>query len=152
MGNENFTRELLDENSPTKKVIGFTVGAWDLLHAGHIIFLKEARNRCDKLIVGLHINPSIQHTTKKKPIQSVVERMLQLEGCRWVDGVFPYETEEDLELILRIGNFDVRFLGSDYFNKEDLITGIDLCHIEYISREHHFSSSELRNRIVKEDW
>lgn len=133
-----------------KYEIGFTAGAFDLLHAGHILMLKECKNYCNELIVGLHTDPSIDRSFKNKPVQTTYERYIQLTGCKYVDGIIPYDTEKDLENILATQNFNVRFVGEDYFDKP--ITGSDICKIKdikilYITRLHNYSSTELRNRI-----
>lgn len=130
---------------------GFTCGAFDLLHAGHILMLKEARQQCDYLIVGLHTDPSIERPHKNKPIQSLKERLIQLEGCRYVDQVVSYQTEHEMHQLLRILGINVRIVGQEYKNIE--LSGRDLCNqlgikIYYNDRSHNYSSSELRNRII----
>ena len=125
---------------------GFICGAWDLLHAGHVLALKECKNHCDYLIVGLHIDPSIERKEKNKPIQSVFERMVQLQGCKYVDKIIMYETENELEKILCSLNIDKRFLGSDYISGKN-ITAKDAIEIVFINRNHNYSSTELRERI-----
>ena len=127
------------------KDIGFTCGAWDLLHAGHIIFLQECAARCDQLIVGLHTDPTIDRPEKNKPIQSTFERWVQLFYVKGISSIIPYDTEHDLTLILASNNIDVRFLGSEYIDKP--ITGNLSVPVEYIDRNHSYSSSELRKRI-----
>ena len=139
-----------------KKIIrGFTAGAWDLLHAGHVTFLIQAKAECDQLCVGLHYNPALENDDKNKPIQSVYERFIQLAGCTAVDRIIPYETEDDLINILATGNFKKRFLGSDYEQTvygAPTITGRDLCvrrniELVFLPRLHNYSSTELRARI-----
>lgn len=130
--------------------VGFTASAFDLLHAGHILMLQEAKEVCDHLVVGLHVDPSQGNAQKNKPIQSLVERYIQLDACKYIDEIFVYETEEDLLLILSTLRPDVRIIGEDYQEKD--FTGKKLCqelgiHIHYNSRKHNFSSSELRERI-----
>lgn len=130
--------------------VGFTCGAFDLFHAGHNIFLRDAKEYCDYLIVGLQTDPTIDRPQKNKPVQTIYERYVQLKNCTWVDDVIPYETEADLLNVLATNNIDVRFLGSDYLHKD--FTGNDLCQsmnmeIHFINRLHDFSSSELRKRI-----
>jgi len=125
--------------------IGFTCSAFDLLHTGHIAMLKEAKNQCDYLIVGLHTDPTIDRPQKNKPIQSTFERYLQLEGCKYVDQIIPYDTEKDLVDLLNIIKPHVRIVGEEYETKE--FTGKDLVPIYYNSRGHNFSSSSLRERI-----
>ena len=130
--------------------IGFTCSCFDLLHAGHIIMLQYAKRRCDKLIVGLQSDPTIDRPdTKNKPIQSLEERQIQLEAVRYVDEVFTYDTEEDLYKKLLFINPDVRILGSDYIGKS--FTGDDLdIKIYYHDRNHNYSTTNLRKKIVSE--
>ena len=130
--------------------IGFTCSCFDLLHAGHIIMLQYAKRRCDKLIVGLQTDPTIDRPdTKNKPIQSLEERQIQLEAVRYVDEVFTYDTEEDLYKKLLDINPDVRILGSDYIGKS--FTGDDLdIEIYYHERKHNYSTTNLRGKIVSE--
>ena len=126
--------------------VGFTCGAWDLFHAGHVLFLKEAKSHCDRLVVGLHTNPNIDRASKNVPVQTTYERYIQLMGCRHVDEIVPYDTELDLLNVLSTMKFHVRFLGTDYENKA--FTGDNvLLDIIYIDRSHNYSTSELRNRI-----
>lgn len=125
---------------------GFTASAFDLFHSGHVLFLEECKNNCDRLIVGLHVNPAIQREGKNRPVQTVFERYIQLAGCWYVDEIIVYETEQDLLHILQTRSIDVRFLGSDYKDRTD-ITGLDLVPITYIDRKHNWSSTELRERI-----
>ena len=130
---------------------GFTCGAFDLLHPGHVHFIHEARKRCDFLIVGLHTDPTIDRPeSKNKPIQSVFERYLQLDGLSCVDLIVPYDTERDLVNMMATLNIQARFVGSDYDGKR--ITGEDICgqrgiDILYIPRLHDFSSTSLRERL-----
>ena len=133
--------------------IGFTCGAFDLFHAGHNIFLRDAKNYCDRLVVGLHTDPTIDRPEKNKPIQTIYERYVQLKNCSWVDEIIPYETEADLLNVIATNDIDVRFLGDDYLYKN--FTGNDLCNrknisIIFLDRSHNFSSTELRKRIAKE--
>jgi len=130
--------------------IGFTAGAFDLLHAGHIHFLIKCKDMCDALIVGLHTDPSIDRPEKNKPLQSVYERYVQLDGCRAVDKIIPYDTEKDLINMIACEKMDVRFLGSDYINSR--FTADELCKqmqidVVFIPRLHDFSSSSLRKRM-----
>lgn len=138
---------------PSKnKKIGFTCGAMDLLHAGHVLMLKECRGQCDFLIVGLQKDPSITDASyrgkkKDKPIETLKERKIRLEGCRYVDKIFIYKTEEDLYKLIKKINPDVRFLGADWKNK--YATGQELTEkVIYNSRNHNYSSSNLRKRIM----
>jgi glycerol-3-phosphate cytidylyltransferase len=134
------------------KKIGITFSTFDMLHAGHIAMLSEAKNHCDYLICGLQTDPTIDRPdTKNKPIQSIVERQIQLAACRYVDEVVVYQTEQDLIDLLLILPLDVRVLGVEYEDKE--YTGRSECfqrEIECIfnPRDHSFSSSSLRKRVV----
>ena len=130
--------------------IGFTCSCFDLLHAGHIIMLQYAKRRCDKLIVGLQTDPTIDRPdTKNKPIQSLEERKIQLEAVEYVDEVFTYDTEEELYKKLLDIKPDVRILGSDYIGKS--FTGDDLdIKIYYHDRNHNYSTTNLRKKIVSE--
>ena len=125
---------------------GFIAGAHDLLHAGHLATLEEAKSQCDYLIVGLHSDPTIDRPQKNRPVQTVYERFVQLKGCKFVDEIIPYDTEEDLVNMLQMVKPDVRFLGEDYRGQP--FTGSELAiKIIYTSRRHNFSSSGLRKRI-----
>ena len=125
---------------------GFTCGALDLLHAGHVMMLKECKAQCDFLIVGLQVDPSIDRPEKHKPIETIEERMIRLKGCRYVDKIVVYETELDLFYLLKETKPDVRFLGEDWKGKE--FTGDSLpIKIIYNSRNHNYSSSNLIQRI-----
>jgi glycerol-3-phosphate cytidylyltransferase len=130
------------------KKIGFTCSCFDLFHAGHIMMLKEAKSICDYLIVGLQTDPTIDRPEKNKPVQSVFERFVQLDACKWVDEVVVYATEKDLLDILHSYPINVRVVGNEY--KEKDFTGKDLEHIEiyYNSRKHSFSTTELRKRVI----
>jgi glycerol-3-phosphate cytidylyltransferase len=137
------------------KKIGITFSAWDLLHAGHIAMLAEAKNHCDYLIAGLQTDPTIDRPdTKNKPVQSIVERQIQLSSCRFVDEVVVYQTEQDLVDLLLILPVDVRILGVEYEQKdftgkkECLEKGIELV---FNSRDHSFSSSSLRKRVTESE-
>lgn len=129
---------------------GFTASCFDLLHAGHVLMLKEARANCDYLIVGLQTDPTIDRPEKNKPIQSVTERFIQLSGVKYVDEIVVYATETDLSEIIRGFNLNVRFVGEEYKDKD--FTGKQYCldnsiEIYYNNRRHSFSSSELRSRM-----
>ncbi len=138
-------------NIPEKGMrIGITFSAFDLLHAGHIKMLEDAKRQCDYLICGLQTDPTIDRPEKNKPVQTVVERYIQLKGCKYVDQIVPYATEQDLEDILRSFNIDVRIVGDEY--REKSFTGRTYCEekgveLYFNSRDHRFSSSGLR-RIV----
>ena len=127
--------------------IGFTCSCFDLLHAGHILMLKDAKAQCDKLIVGLQTDPTIDRKEKNKPIQSYEERYIQLQAVKYVDGILRYETENDLYKMLYELMPDVRILGSDYEHK--YFTGIDIQGIDiyFHKRDHDYSSSLLRKKI-----
>jgi glycerol-3-phosphate cytidylyltransferase len=132
--------------------IGFTCSTFDLLHAGHISMLEEAKLNCEYLICGLQSDPTIDRPEKNKPIQSLLERQLQLRAVRFVDEIVVYETEEDLLKILKLRPIDIRFVGSEYIDKEFTGKGYALGNMElfYNKRHHDFSSSELRERIIKD--
>ena len=128
------------------KIRGFTAGAMDLLHAGHILMLKECKAKCDYLIVGLHTDPTIDRPFKNKPIETVEERTIRLQGCKYVDKILTYDTEADLYNLLKELKPDVRFVGEDWKGKH--FTGDELpIKVVYNSRDHDFSSSNLRMRI-----
>jgi len=128
--------------------IGFTCGAFDLLHAGHVVMLKEARENCDHLIVGLQTDPTIDRQEKNTPVQSVYERFTQLTAIKYVDEVIPYDTERSLIDLLESTPINVRFIGEDYIDKS--FTGDDLpIKIYYTNRKHSFSSSGLRRRVTQ---
>lgn len=130
------------------KKVGFTCSCFDLFHAGHIMMLKEAKSNCDYLIVGLQTDPTIDRPEKNKPIQSVFERFVQLDACKYVDEVIVYATETELLDILRSYPIDVRIVGDEYADKQ--FTGKDLnMEIYYNRREHSFSTTELRGRVIK---
>ncbi len=134
--------------------IGITFSAFDLLHAGHIKMLEEAKAQCDYLIVGLQTDPTIDRPSKNMPTQSVVERYIQLKGCKFVDEIVPYATEADLEDILRSFKIDVRILGDEYAN--DNFTGRDYClekgiELYFNKRDHRFSSSSLRKEVAQKE-
>lgn len=126
---------------------GFIAGAFDLLHAGHILAFKEAKKYCDFLIVGLQVDPSIQRKFKNKPVQGILERQIQLNGCEDVDQIVVYETEKDLEIILANFDIDIRFLDENYFNDQESITGKEIVKIKYLPRQHPYSSTRLRKKL-----
>jgi glycerol-3-phosphate cytidylyltransferase len=134
------------------KRIGITFSTFDMLHAGHIAMLSEAKNHCDYLICGLQTDPTIDRPdTKNYPIQSIVERQIQLSACRYVDEVVVYQTEQDLRDLLLILPVDVRILGIEYANND--FSGKEECfdrgiELVFNSRDHSFSSSSLRKRVV----
>lgn len=132
--------------------IGFTCSTFDLFHAGHIIMLKEAREQCDHLIVGLQTDPTIDRPdTKNRPVQSIFERYVQLQACKYVDEIVVYATEKDLVDILLSYPINVRILGEEYEHKQ--FTGRQECIMKGIEfhfnkREHTFSTTELRQRVI----
>ena len=140
-------------DTKTKDIkVGITFSSFDLLHAGHIKMLEEAKRQCDYLICGLQTDPTIDRPDKNKPSQTVVERYIQLKGCKFVDEIVPYTTEQDLEDILTSFKIDVRIIGEEYVSKD--FTGRDYCEksgiqIFFNKRDHRFSSSGLR-KIVSE--
>ena len=128
--------------------IGFTCGSFDLLHAGHVVMFEEAKENCDFLIVGLQTDPTLDRSDKNKPIQSIYERYIQLYGLKWIDEVIPYDRETCLMDILNTKKIDVRFVGEEYKDKQ--FTGSHLpIEIYYTSRQHTFSSTELRDSVTR---
>ena len=128
--------------------VGFVAGAFDLLHAGHVHLLRQCALNCDFLIIGLHVDPSIERKSKNKPVESVFEREIRLEGCEYVDKVIVYETENDLSLMLRYIRPDVRFLGNEYIenHKDRPITDRDSIPLVYVDSL-PIHSSDLRKRV-----
>ena len=132
--------------------IGITFSAFDLFHAGHVIMLKEAKEHCDHLIVGLQTDPSIDRPhTKNMPVQRLFERFVQLEACKYVDEIIPYTTEKEVLDIMLSYPIDVRIIGEEYIDKD--FSGKEICQqkgieIVYNSRKHTFSTTELRTRIA----
>ena len=134
--------------------IGFTCSTFDLLHAGHVTMLEEAKRHCDFLIVGLQNDPTEDRPEKNKPVQSIVERQIQLAAVKYVDEIVIYNTEQDLMDLLLTLPIDVRILGDEYKNKD--FTGKDIAKqrgskIIYNGRDHSFSSSSLRKRVALAD-
>ena len=134
--------------------IGFTCSTFDLLHAGHVAMLRDAKRECDFLIVGLQNDPTEDRPEKNKPVQSIVERQIQLAAVKYVDEIFIYNTEQDLIDLLLTLPIDVRVLGVEYKNKD--FTGKDIAKqrgskIVYNGRDHSFSSSSLRKRVINAD-
>ena len=133
---------------------GITFSTFDLFHAGHVKMLEEANSQCDYLIVGLQLDPSIDRPNKNKPTQSVIERYVQLRGCKYVDEIIPYITEEDLVDVLSSFKIDLRIIGEEYKDKE--FTGKEYCKkkgikIFYNKREHRFSSTALRKKVSESE-
>ena len=130
--------------------VGFTCSAFDLLHAGHVQMLRDAKDQCDYLICGLQVDPTLDRPEKNQPIQSIVERYTQLKAVSYVDEIIPYSTEEDLEDILSMYHLNIRILGEEYRDKD--FTGKDICRkrdidLHFNKRDHRFSSSGLRKRV-----
>lgn len=133
--------------------VGFTCSTFDLLHAGHVMMLREAKTICDYLIVGLQTDPTIDRPEKNKPVQTLLERYIQLNAIEYVDEIVPYQTEQDLEDILNMFPINVRILGEEYKNGK--FTGRATCakrgiELYYNKRDHRFSSSDLRERVSNE--
>lgn len=127
--------------------VGFTCSCFDLFHAGHIMMLREAKSVCDYLIVGLQTDPTIDRPEKNLPIQSIFERHVQLQACKYVDEIVMYATEKDLTDVLTSYSIDVRIIGEEYKLKP--FTGKSLpMEYYYNKRSHNFSTTELRNRIM----
>jgi glycerol-3-phosphate cytidylyltransferase len=147
----NHIRKLKDDG----KKIGITFSTFDMLHAGHIAMLAEAKNHCDYLIAGLQTDPTIDRPdTKNKPVQSIVERYVQLSAVKFVDEIIVYDTEKDLEDLLMFLPITIRVIGEEYRDKA--FTGKNICEdrgikIFYNSRTHRFSSSELRQRTYQSE-
>ena len=134
-------------------IVGLTCSTFDLLHAGHVQMLREAKEHCEYLICGLQIDPSIDRPKKNSPIQTVVERYTQLKAVSYVDEIIPYATEEDLKDILQMYHIDIRILGDEYREKD--FTGKDICKrrdiaLYFNKRDHRFSSSDLRKRVTEQ--
>ena len=132
--------------------VGFTCSTFDLFHAGHVAMLQEAKTVCDYLIIGLQNDPTLDRNTKNKPVQTIIERQMQLRGNKYVDEVWVYNTEKDLEDLLLILPINVRILGVEYEGKE--FTGREICHkrnidLYFNGRDHSFSSSSLRKRVYE---
>lgn len=132
--------------------VGITCSTFDLLHAGHIKMLEEAKNNCEYLIVALQTDPTIDRPEKNKPAQSLVERYIQLKGCKYVDEIVPYQTEKELEEIFKSFDIDVRIIGVEYKDKD--FTAKDICinrgiKFHYNKRDHDFSSTNLRKTIYQ---
>lgn len=129
-------------------IVGFTCSCFDLFHAGHIMMLKECKENCDYLIVGLQTDPTIDRPEKNKPVQSVFERFVQLQACKYVDEIVVYATEKELIDVLLSYKINTRFVGEEYADKN--FTGKNLGHpIFYNSRKHSFSTTELRHRVIE---
>ena len=131
--------------------VGITFSSFDLLHAGHIAMLREAKEQCDYLICGLQTNPNIDRKEKNSPVQTIVERQVQLAAVKYVDEIIVYESEKDLEDILEMYHIDIRILGDEYRDKD--FTGKDICkkrsiQLYFNKRDHRFSSTALRQQVL----
>lgn len=131
-------------------IVGFTCSSFDLLHAGHVAMLRDAKAHCDYLICGLQVDPSLDRDYKNSPVQTIVERYTQLNAVGYVDEIIPYLTEQDLEDILSMYQIDLRIMGEEYRDLD--FTGKDICRkrgiqLYFNERSHRFSSSGLRDRV-----
>jgi glycerol-3-phosphate cytidylyltransferase len=136
----------------SKGTVGLTASTFDLLHAGHCSMLREAKEHCDYLICALQVDPSVDRAEKNAPVQTLVERWMQLQSVKYVDEIIPYQTEEDLKDILQMFDLDLRIIGQEYKSKK--FTGRDICsqrniEIYYNKRDHRFSTSDLRKRVYE---
>ena len=132
------------------KKIGVTCSTFDLFHAGHVIMLEEAKRQCDYLIAAIQVDPTIDRKSKNKPVQSIIERQIQVSSCKHVDEIIVYSTEKELEDIFMALPIDIRILGEEY--KDTDYTGKDICmkrgiELHFNKRDHFFSSSDLRQRV-----
>jgi glycerol-3-phosphate cytidylyltransferase len=132
------------------KRTGITCSTFDLFHAGHVIMLEEAKRQCDYLIAAIQVDPTLDRSTKNKPVQSIIERQIQVAACKHVDEIIVYSTEKELEDIFMALPIDVRIMGEEYRDKE--YTGKEICEkrkiqIHFNKRDHFFSSSDLRLRV-----
>lgn len=128
-------------------IVGFTCGSFDLLHSGHALMLKEAKTHCDRLIVGLQSDPTLDRSEKNKPVQDLDERLIMLKSIRWVDDVRVYNTESELIELIKNVNPDVRIIGADWRGKQ--FTGYELpVRVVFNTRDHSYSTSSLRERVM----
>ena len=139
---------ILNWVSDMKYKIGFTCGAFDLCHAGHMLMFEEVKNQCDHLIVGLQNDPSVDRPLKNKPVQSIVERQIQLHAIKYIDDVIVYNTEADLLDLLKTLPISVRFIGEDHKFKDYTGKDLSLHPVVFNSRMHSFSTSDLRSRVL----
>ena len=154
MSDKVYTRQqliqILKQERARQRVVVTTNGCFDLLHAGHILMLKDAKKQCDNLIVGLQTDPTIDRPEKNQPIQSFEERKIQLEAIKYIDKIITYSTEKELYELLRKINPDIRILGTDYIDQS--FTGDDLdIKIHYHKRSHDYSTSSLRKKIYLDE-
>ena len=144
--NVNIGENVITANSPYKKKVGFTCGAFDLLHTGHALMLAEAREQCEYLVVAVQSDPSIDRIQKNRPVQSYEERIIMVNAIKFVDEVVLYDTEEDLVSLLKDIMPDIRVVGADWEGKE--FTGHELpIEVYFNSRDHGYSTSDLRRRV-----
>ncbi len=136
----------MSEANMHTKIIGFTASTFDLLHAGHIAMLREAKTQCDYLICALQIDPTLDRPEKNKPVQTIVERFVQLQAVKYVDEIIPYTTEYELDTILQNYNIDIRILGDEYKGRDFTGSYLDM-EYHYNKRTHGYSSTELRERV-----
>ena len=129
--------------------VGITAGSFDLFNAGHVLMLKDAKDQCDYLIVALQTDPTIDRKEKNKPIQTMYERFVQLDACKYVDKIIPYETEDDLYTLIMNTDVDIRIIGNEYRNEDFTAREVGL-EIYYNARNHQWSTTELRERIANE--
>lgn len=134
--------------------VGIVASSFDLLHAGHIMMLREAKSKCDHLIAAIQTDPTIDRPEKNKPVQTIVERYIQLSAVKYVDEIIVYTTEQDLEDILEMYPIDIRVLGEEYRDKD--FTGREICkrrgiQLYFNKRDHRFSSSDLRKRVTNKE-
>jgi glycerol-3-phosphate cytidylyltransferase len=128
-------------------IVGFTCGSFDLLHTGHALMLEEAKTHCDRLIVGLQSDPTLDRPEKNKPVQSLQERIIMIKSIRWVDEVHIYNTEAELIELIKLLNPAVRIVGADWKGKQ--FTGYDLpIRVVFNTRDHSYSTSSLRERVL----
>jgi len=126
--------------------VGITFSAFDLLHAGHVAMLRESKQQCDYLVAGLQLDPTIDRPEKNKPVQTFMERYIQLSAVKYVDEIIPYETEEEWLALLNHLPVDIRIIGEDYYKKD--FTGKDVVPLHYNKRRHDFSTTKLRDKVV----
>ena len=134
--------------------IGIVASSFDLLHAGHIMMLREAQSKCDHLIAAIQTDPTVDRPEKNTPVQTIVERYIQLSAVKYVDEIIVYTTEQDLEDILEMYPIDIRVLGEEYRDKD--FTGREICkrrgiQLYFNKRDHRFSSSDLRKRVTNKE-
>jgi glycerol-3-phosphate cytidylyltransferase len=133
--------------------IGFNCSSFDLFHAGHVTMLKMEKEMCDYLLVALQVDPTIDRPgIKNKPVQSIYERYVQLQGCRYVDEILVYQTEQDLLNLIQTQTIHIRFLSEEYLNRD--FTGKQYClnngiELHYHKRQHQYSSTDLRKRVYQ---